>query len=250
MRSLAANVLGDHDTALGYTVRASSRARRVRLQVDARDGLVVIVPTAFQRSRVPDVVRAHSVWIERALARTAERRDRLLLSGEDPLPKRVEMPGIGLAWDVDARPTNARGVRARAAGGLLVLTGAVADGDACRNAMRRAVFAAAREGLPRVLTGVEDETGWRAEQMTVRRQRSRWGSCSARHTLSLNASLAFLPGPLVRHVLVHELAHTRRLDHSPAFWALVERHDPEWRAHRAELRDAWRHVPAWADTGR
>jgi predicted metal-dependent hydrolase len=65
--------------------------------------------------------------------------------------------------------------------------------------------------------------------------------------VSLNESLVFLPQALVRYVLVHELAHTRRMDHSPAFWALVEKHDAAWRTQRRALRDAWRHVPGWAD---
>jgi predicted metal-dependent hydrolase len=64
--------------------------------------------------------------------------------------------------------------------------------------------------------------------------------------LSLNESLVFLPQHLVRYVMVHELAHTRRMDHSPQFWALVQAHEAAWKERRAELRDAWRRVPPWA----
>jgi len=101
--------------------------------------------------------------------------------------------------------------------------------------------------LPLMLGGVEAETGWRASAVSIRRQRTRWGSCNSRHAISLNESLVFLPPSLVRYVLVHELAHTKRLDHSPEFWALVEKHDAAWRAQRRALADAWRHVPGWAD---
>ena len=236
------------ESPIDYTVRVSARARRVRLQVSARHGLVVVVPESFPASEVPEVVARHGAWIERAHARTAERRAHLEES-DAGVPARVVMPGIGLEWEVRLRPTRAGGVRASVADGVLTLTGAVGDGSACRSAMRRALLVAAREALPRMLVEVETATGWRAQRVTVRRQRSRWGSCSARGTLSLNASLAFLPPHLLRHVLVHELAHTRRLDHSAAFWVLVEQHDPRWRAHRAELREGWRHVPAWADEG-
>jgi predicted metal-dependent hydrolase len=157
------------------------------------------------------------------------------------------MPGIGLRWTVTQRPARGPGVRGRLTGDELVLTGDVDDREACFEALRRAVARSARERLPLMLGGVEAETGWSASKVTVRRQRTRWGSCTAAHAVSLNESLVFLPQRLVRYVLVHELAHTRRLDHSPAFWALVEEYEASWRQARRDLRDAWRHVPVWAD---
>lgn len=230
-----------------HTVRVSERARRVRLVVNPRDGLVVVVPRGFPSARVPEVLRSHAAWIERTLARTAERRDRLAAAGDAAPPERVEMPGVGVSWEVVLRPGPGASVRASAREGVLTLSGAVEDPDAVRAALRRAVAAVARERLPLALGGIEAETGWRASRVTIRRQRTRWGSCTAAAALSLNESLVFLPPRLVRFVLVHELAHTKRLDHSPAFWALVERHQADWREARRELRDAWRHVPAWAE---
>jgi predicted metal-dependent hydrolase len=215
--------------------------------VDAHKGLVVVVPRGFAVARVPEVLRAHAAWIDRAMARTSERRERAEGLALAPVPDRVELPGIGLTWALELRPSDASGVRGRVAGDTLVLSGATADREACYEAMRRAVARAARQRLPLQLGGVEAETGWHAAAVAVRRQRTRWGSCSARGSISLNESLVFLPARLVRYVLVHELAHTRRLDHSAAFWALVEAHDAQWRGARRDLRDAWRHIPAWAD---
>jgi predicted metal-dependent hydrolase len=62
----------------------------------------------------------------------------------------------------------------------------------------------------------------------------------------LSATLLFLPPELVRHVMIHELCHTRHMNHSAAFWALVARHDPRWRSLRRRIREAARvHLPAW-----
>ncbi|NIN12121.1 MAG: DUF45 domain-containing protein [Gemmatimonadales bacterium] len=79
----------------------------------------------------------------------------------------------------------------------------------------------------------------------VRAQRTRWGSCSRRSTISLNKKLLFLPAPLVEYVMVHELCHTVHFNHSPEFWDLVRERTPEYQALEAELRTAWRYVPAW-----
>ena len=230
-----------------YAVRVSPRARRVRLHVSPRDGLVVVVPRGFDQRQVPAILETHEVWIRRAVARNAERRDHLSAHEDAPLPTRVELPGIGVVWEVVLRPSAGTGVRGRVSGDTIVLTGETGDHGACYEALRRAVARVARERLPLMLGGVEVETGWNASRVTVRRQRTRWGSCTAKRAISLNESLVFLPQSLVRYVLVHELAHTARMDHSPSFWALVEEHDAAWRTQRRTLRDAWRHVPGWAD---
>jgi predicted metal-dependent hydrolase len=230
-----------------YTVRVSARARRARLTVSPRGGLVVVVPRGFDQRQILAILDQHAAWIERAVARTVERRDHLEAHESGPLPSHVKLPGIGAAWDVVLRPGPGVGVRGRVSGDTIVLSGEIGDHEACYEALRRAVARAARERLPLMLGGVEAETGWRASRVSVRRQRTRWGSCTAAGAVSLNESLVFLPQALVRYVLVHELAHTRRMDHSSAYWSLVETHDAAWRTQRRALREAWRHVPGWTE---
>jgi hypothetical protein len=79
----------------------------------------------------------------------------------------------------------------------------------------------------------------------VRRQKTRWGSCSSRGTISLNAKLLFLPPPLVDHLLLHELCHTRHMDHSPAYWTCVAGFEPDYRRLENEVTRGNRYVPAW-----
>lgn len=231
-----------------YTVRESDRARRVRLTVTARDGLVVVVPRRFPHSRVPTIVAARHEWVLTALERVRERRE-ALEAGRDTLPERIELPGLGESWAVAYRPSARPGVRSQTSRGVLTLSGATDDLQAVRAALLRFCRRRAAEVLPRLLADLAREQRLHHGRVTVRRQRSRWGSCSAGGSISLNASLGFLPPRLVRYVLLHELVHTRRLDHSPAFHALLAEREPEARALARELREAWRHVPAWALDG-
>jgi len=85
--------------------------------------------------------------------------------------------------------------------------------------------------------------------VAVRHQRTRWGSCSPAHAISLNLRLLFLEPELVDHVLIHELCHTRELNHSKRFWALMQIHDPDWKRHRRQIREAWRTLPRWLHAG-
>jgi predicted metal-dependent hydrolase len=79
----------------------------------------------------------------------------------------------------------------------------------------------------------------------VRNQNGRWGSCSPRGGISLNAKLLLLPRPLAQNVVLHELCHIRHRNHGPDFWAELRRLDPETDANEALLRRAWEGLPVW-----
>lgn len=79
--------------------------------------------------------------------------------------------------------------------------------------------------------------GFRVGRVSIRMQKSRWGSCSKKGNLNFNYKLAVLPAHLVDYVVVHELCHLREFNHSPAFWALVGETLPNWKALRKELRE-------------
>ena len=89
-------------------------------------------------------------------------------------------------------------------------------------------------------------TGFGYDRATIRFQRTRWGSCSSRGTISLNARLMFLRPALVHLVIAHELCHTVHLNHGSGFRSLLESLVPDHRALHRELRDGWRSVPNWA----
>ena len=231
-----------------YTLRRSARARNVRLKVTPRDGLVVVVPKRYPAKRIPALLTARRDWIESALARVAPRREHL--AGHDPRdrPRELELQGIGEKWVVEYRPTTASRISVASHDDMrLVIFGPVDDAAACRAATKRWLARTARDRLVTRLWSIADEHGFQVNATSVRWQRTRWGSCSSRGNISINAKLLFLPRQLVDHVLLHELCHTVQLDHSSAFWSLFERYEPGCRAVRRDLRDAWRYVPPWIE---
>ena len=115
--------------------------------------------------------------------------------------------------------------------------------------LRRWLLAHARHRLSPRLAALATETGLSYRRLQVRRQRTRWGSCSSTGTISLNGCLLFLTPGQARYLMVHELCHTRHMNHSAAFWSLVERFQPGARALDRELSQAWRRIPAWVMTG-
>lgn len=230
-----------------HTVRVSARAKRARLVMSPRDGLVVVVPRERDRARVGHLLREHADWVRRAGDRVAERRAHLDAAA-GPLPAEVRLAAVGERLEVRTRAVEAgRPARAVERGGAIVLDVPGGDEAAARAALRRWLTRAARERLVPLLAALSNEHALPYARATVRAQRARWGSCSRTGSISLNRALLFLDPPLVRCVLVHELVHTKRHDHSPAFWAALRARVPDADALGVRLRDAWRDVPPWAE---
>jgi len=96
---------------------------------------------------------------------------------------------------------------------------------------------AVRELVAMLIEDEAPELGVEPKRVQIRDQRSRWGSCSTRGTLSFNWRLVLAPFEVLDYVVVHELCHLREPNHSRRFWKLVEQRRPDWRAQRDWLHE-------------
>jgi predicted metal-dependent hydrolase len=224
-------------------IRVSPRARRlaVRVYPDAR--VEVIVPPRVRPREVEQFLAAHREWIDDKRALALRNR---------PAPEAFPPAKITFALTRESWRLHLAGGQGRlrlregsgASDGLLEVRG-TGSAIALRTALRAWLLKAAERRLAPRVAALAATTGVRFARVSIRRQRSRWGSCSARGTISLNACLLFQRAEVVDYLIVHELTHVKHMNHSARFWQAVEEQCANWRALDRELVQGWRHVPRW-----
>ena len=197
------------------------RARRYVLRVTDAADVVVTLPRWGSVAEARAFAEQHVDWIARERVRRAAEAARAWHPGSTEVWLRGERHEVRIEGGVVA------------AGDVSATMGEGAD---ARQALRRALRAAAKRELPPRLMELAARAGLRVARVTVRDQRSRWGSCSSRGAIALNWRLLLMPPEVRDYVLWHELMHLKRADHSPAFWRLVEAVCPGYRDARAWLR--------------
>jgi predicted metal-dependent hydrolase len=221
-------------------VRPSRRARRLTVRVYPGGRVEVTVPMGTRPDAVERFVAKHRTWIEERVADFRLRTPPAL----QPLPERVQLRALGEEWQV-RYDADLRGGWLTEAEGLVRIAGCPSRPTATRERLREWLVDQGYRGLAPWLGRVAVARGFRFDRAQIRRQKTRWGSCSRRGTISLNVCLLFQRPEVVEYLFVHELSHTKHMDHSPRFWRLVEQHAPDWKILDRELLKGWKHVPDW-----
>ena len=226
-----------------YSVRVSRRAKHVNLCVRPHTGLEVIVPQRFNKSQIPRIVEKNRDWIERALEKWAALRQPVItISPPASLPLRALGQTVRLRYKT---LSGSESVYLSSTDNGMVLSGNTADDALLRKVLEAELKRIAKAAFTPWLSRLAATAGLRFSRLTVRGQKGRWGSCSSAANISLNYKLLFLPPDLVRYVLLHELAHTRHLNHSAAYWRFLTALEPAALELDAQLRDAARYIPDW-----
>lgn len=212
---------GEHVQA---EVHRSPRARVTRIQLGGDRPLRVIVPEGASDEFAVDALRAKGAWVRsklRVVEAALARRDELGLNRPD------------VVWDAgEPLAVEEADVRfARRRGDVLEVSSEDPVAAVERWYRRRA-----RSYLLRLVREEGERLGLRPDRVVVRGQRTRWGSCSIRKTLSLNWRLLLVPEDVARYVVIHELVHLDIPNHSKAFWRALGNACPDWQVASEWLR--------------
>jgi predicted metal-dependent hydrolase len=230
------------DSGHSIRVRQSRRARRlsVRVYPDAR--VEVVAPPRVRPAEVERFVASHRRWIDEKRAQAL--RNRPAPESFPPRSFELQLTRETFRLQIAGGSGHPR-ILERGGGAERVLQIRGAPDANLRPALRAWLMRAARERLESRVAALASAMNAAYSRVSIRRQRSRWGSCSARGTISLNCCLLFQRAEVVEYLIIHELSHLSHMNHSARFWRTVERHCADWRALDRELLQGWRHVPRW-----
>lgn len=214
--------LADRD--IEYRLRRSAR-RSVGFTID-RHGLRVSAPLRTPLRDIEQLLHKHAAWVLEKLEKRPTR------PGAFSPDHGSTLPLFGTPITLTHCP--ARRARWHLAGTTLELH--LPEASRASAVLKAALSEAGRAFFRQRLDHYAPQLSLPPPPLRISSARTRWGSCSSRGNISLSWRLAMLPPALIDYIVCHELAHLKEMNHSPRFWAIVEQLCPDWRLHRAALR--------------
>ncbi len=222
-----------------WKLRLSKRAKRPRITINVYGSVELVWPYQMSQRGVKNMLQKHTPWVLKHLQDIPNKPLHTVV-----LPKEIYFPAIQQMWMINYEEGTGR-LSLVEAYPTLTLRGKHEPDNILQEALKRWVKKQAKLHLSAWLAKTAADMNVTYHAVSIRLQKRRWGSCSAKGNISLNAALLFLPDFLVQHVLIHELTHLKHLNHSKAFWSEVEKFEPEYKENRGLLKQHAKDVPAW-----
>ncbi len=230
---------------LSYQTRVSKRAKRLQIRVKPTGEVEVVLPLRCDPALVPTFVSQNEAWIRNTLQRVTVTQP---VEGY-ALPELVSLRALNQQWQVRyARDEEPRALVVDHVKRELQLCGS--NRQQHQKQLIGWLHQHARATLSPWLRDLSQALNLPFNKLTIRGQKTRWGSCSAKRNININRNLLFLEAKLVHYLFVHELCHTIHLNHSESYWALVEKMEPNYRYLDRKLRRAIDVIPTWARCSR
>lgn len=225
-----------------YILRYSKRARYLQLRL-SRKGLEVVIPSTYPYSN--DAIEA---FIQKKQAWISKHSPKVAVDAE-MLPTTINLEAIGQIWKVNYLPVKNKKLRLVTYPGFqIILIGNMDNAALCLQLIKKWLKRMAQEVLPQELHRMAAEIGLPFKNVSIRYNLTRWGSCSTQKNINLCCKLLLIPRGLMRHVLWHELCHTKYMHHGTSFWSLLETFDSHAKSHAKALKIAAKKLPAWVCT--
>lgn len=216
-----------------YQLKVSDRSNRVRISVSEK-GVALMLPRGFPLREGEAFLSKNADWV---LQQIEKHEKRFARNSRVSLPADVILlRGLPTKIEIIEEPHRKLRSRVDETSGKLVIRIPVGTANTIPVVLESFLREKARQQIQEVVTVQARRMQVRPGALTIRDQRTRWGSCSSRGTLSFNWRLIMVPPTILEYVVIHELAHLSVPNHSPQFWALVARFYPAFKEARTWLR--------------
>lgn len=210
-----------------YEVRHSTDATKPRIDVDIH-GVKVVLPES-EEEEPTQLLRDNAAWVVEKTREYDKYREQ---APERRFEEGESFPYLGEPYEVvvEQRPSSS------VVDGKLRLSKWHVENTSIERGLETLYRRNARQRFERRADHFTEEMSVEYDQIEIRNQRTRWGSCSTNGTLGLNWRLMMAPPEIIDYIIVHELAHLKEANHSSAFWSLVAEYDPDYESHAEWLQ--------------
>jgi len=224
-------------------IRRSLRAKRLRVSISPVGNIEVVAPKNVSTRDVQHFISSKYNWISHKKQQIESRRSAEL---NDAMPSAVLLPAINEQWEIIYNQGSLKtGIQEKVVTNRDVLRLNIENEDQVHQLLKRWLTQKAVSTLLPWLKKISTETGLDYSAASVRGQKTRWASCSSRKNISLNRCMLFLKPQQVRYLMVHELCHTKQMNHSRRFWDLVGQHVPDYRLQEKIVNETCYQLPRW-----
>lgn len=206
-----------------YDMRKSNRAKYLQIRITSDNRLEVVLPRGVQPSEGRAFLEKKQDWIKKYAGRLSDESTAFLYLGET----------ITIKHEYDLFVTKHHFSFYRNTLTIKSPESSIENTEALYEVFVK--YAAKKYLIERTMY-LAQKHGFHPKRVSVRNQKTRWGSCSSNRTISLNANLIKHRMDLIDYVIVHELCHMREMNHSPAFWNEVGKIIPNYKILRKELK--------------
>lgn len=221
---------------IAYTHRKNPRSKSLRISVSGTGEVIVTAPPYTPKMLVDRFVQTNSHWIELQKRKIASKR---IFTVTDTT---VAVFGKKYQREDVFSKTLPLGIHIK--GEKLLFNSAFKAGIDEDSKITQAFHQHTRKFLKKTAQSyILPRTESLAKKMattygsvSLKEQKTRWGSCSSKGNLNFNWRLVHFEPPIIDYVIIHELAHRTHMNHSSDFWKLVEKHDPEYKMKRGWLK--------------
>lgn len=220
-----------------YQVKNSKRAKHLRIKLSNNGELIIVLPNQVSIKHAHSFIQSKLDWIEKHLKNIASNPKQL------SKPDSLSLKLIGEEWLIQYTFEETGKVElVEKPNFILEVVGQTDDIKVIKRVLNLWCQKKARVPFVSMLESLAEKHGFHYQKLSIRSQKTRWGSCSSNKNINLNSKLLLVTDEVVRYVIIHELCHTVEMNHSHRFWSLVEDCDPNYLVHRKSLKRQGKHI--------
>lgn len=216
-----------------YLLRESGRAKNVNLKISMEKGLEVVVPFAYPLSEVANLLKGKEQWILEKLAVMEQRNQQ---KKAHSFTERNAVSFLGKAYRVVTVYQQGNPSVQLVDDKIIVILPQEYQ-ERILQLLEKWLRVQAKHIILQRLELAKEKLKIDYNQVFIKDQKTRWGSCSGQRNLNFNYRLVMAPLPVIDYLVAHELAHLVEMNHSKRFWSLVASICPEYKAHRQWLQE-------------